>query len=294
MPNASPPPELHLGSRTYPPHQRLVMAIVNRTPDSFYDKGATWDEAAAMDRVHEVVAEGADILDVGGVAAAPGAPVPVAEEIRRTAPFVAAVRAAYPDLVISVDTWRHEMAREVCQAGADLLNDTWGGQDPELPAVAAAFGVGLVCAHAGRQAPRTRPFRVAYDDVMADVLDHTLGQAARAVAAGVDPARILIDAAHDFGKNTWQSLEVTRRLGEMTSTGWPVLVSLSNKDFIGETLDQPPTGRLTGTLATTAICAWLGARVFRVHQVRPTREVLRMVSAIQGEQPPARTVRGLA
>ena len=170
------------------------MAIVNRTPDSFYDKGATWDEAAAMDRVHQVVADGADILDVGGVAAAPGAPVDVAEEIRRTVPFVAAVRAAYPDLVISVDTWRHEVARAVCQAGADLLNDTWGGQDPELPGVAAEFGAGLVCAHAGQQAPRTRPFRVAYDDVLASVLDHTLGLAARAVAAGVDPARILIDA----------------------------------------------------------------------------------------------------
>ncbi len=294
MPNASPPRVLHLGSRTYPAQQRLIMAIVNRTPDSFYDKGATWEEAAAMDRVHQVVTDGADVLDIGGVAAAPGAPVDVAEEIRRTVPFVAAVRAAYPDLVISVDTWRHEVARAVCQAGADLLNDTWGGQDPELPGVAAEFGAGLVCAHAGQQAPRTRPFRVAYDDVLASVLDHTLGLAARAVAAGVDPARILIDAAHDFGKNTWQSLEVTRRLGEMTGTGWPVLVSLSNKDFIGETLDQPPAGRLTGTLATTAICAWLGARVFRVHQVAETRQVLRMVSAIQGEQPPARTVRGLA
>ena len=294
MPNATAPRVLHLGSRTYPAQQRLIMAIVNRTPDSFYDKGATWEEAAAMDRVHQVVTDGADILDIGGVAAAPGAPVDVAEEIRRTVPFVAAVRAAYPDLVISVDTWRHEVARAVCQAGADLLNDTWGGQDPELPGVAAAFRAGLVCAHAGQQTPRTRPFRVAYDDVLADVLDRTLGQAERAVAAGVDPARILIDPAHDFGKNTWQSLEVTRRLGEMTSTGWPVLVSLSNKDFIGETLDQPPAGRLTGTLATTAICAWLGARVFRVHQVAETRQVLRMVSAIQGEQPPARTVRGLA
>jgi dihydropteroate synthase len=270
------------------------MAIVNRTPDSFYDKGATWDESAAMDRVHTVVAEGADIVDIGGVAAAPGAAVAVAEEIRRTVPFVAAVRAAYPDLVISVDTWRHEVGREACRAGANLLNDTWGGQDPRLIAVAAEFGAGLVCAHAGPLAPQTRPFRVAYPDVMTDVLDRTLGQASRAVAAGVPAGAILIDAAHDFGKNTWQSLEVTRRLGEMTATGWPVLVSLSNKDFIGETLDRPPGGRLTGTLATTAICAWLGARVFRVHQVQQTRDVLATVAAIRGEQPPARAVRGLA
>jgi dihydropteroate synthase len=110
----------------------------------------------------------------------------------------------------------------------------------------------------------------------------------------VDPARILIDPAHDFGKNTWHSLEITRRLDEMVATGWPVLVSLSNKDFIGETLNAPPEGRLTGTLAATAICAWQGARVFRVHEVRQTREVLTTVSAIRGEVPPARAVRGLA
>jgi dihydropteroate synthase len=285
---------LRLGGRAFGPEQRIVMAIVNRTPDSFYDRGATWQEAAAMERVHAVVAEGADIVDIGGVAAAPGAAVDVAEEIRRTVPFVAAVREAYPDLVISADTWRHEVAREVCAAGADLLNDTWGGWDPRLAEVAAERGAGLVCAHAGDQAPRTRPFRVAYDDVLADVLRRTLAQASRAAAIGVDPARILIDPAHDFGKNTWHSLEITRRLDEMVATGWPVLVSLSNKDFIGETLNAPPEGRLTGTLAATAICAWQGARVFRVHEVRQTREVLTTVSAIRGEVPPARAVRGLA
>ena len=110
---------LRLGGRSFGPRQRLVMAIVNRTPDSFYDRGATWEEAAAMERVHEVVGEGADIVDIGGVPAAPGAEVTVAEEIRRTVPFVAAVRAAYPGLVISVDTWRHQVARELCAAGAD-------------------------------------------------------------------------------------------------------------------------------------------------------------------------------
>ena len=128
---------------------------------------------------------------------------------------------------------------------------------------------------------------------MADVLSRTLDLAERAVAAGVDPSRILIDPAHDFGKNTWQSLEVTRRLAEMTATGWPVLVSLSRKDFVGETLGLPPEDRLAGTLATTAVCAWLGARVFRVHDVPETRQVLHMVSAIRGDAPPARTIRGL-
>ena len=287
------PDDLWLGKHSFGPRQRVIMAIVNRTPDSFYDRGATWQEAAAMDRVHAVVAEGADIVDIGGVAAAPGGKVDIPEEIRRTVPFVAAVRAAYPDLAISVDTWRHQVAREVCAAGADLLNDTWGGWDPRVAEVAAEYGAGLVCTHAGGQAPHTRPHRVAYDDVLADVLRRTLAESARATGLGVDPSRILIDPAHDFGKNTWHSLEVTRRLDEMVAAGWPVLVSLSNKDFIGETLGVPPEGRLTGTLAVTAICAWQGARVFRVHQVKETREVLTTVSAIRGDVPPARAVRGL-
>src|ERR1700733_2747229 len=152
---------LRLGRRSFAPDRRLVMGIVNRTPDSFYDRGATWDTGAAMARVHALVAEGADILDIGGVAAAPGAPVDVAEEIRRSVPFVAAVRAAYPDLVISVDTWRHEVGREACRAGADLLNDTWGGWDPRVAEVAVEYRTGLVCTHAGGQAPHTRPHRVA-------------------------------------------------------------------------------------------------------------------------------------
>jgi dihydropteroate synthase len=266
---------------------------VRGTPDSFYRPGVTWGEGAAMERVHQVVAEGTDIIDIGGVPAAQGAVVDVGEEIRRTAGFVGAVRSAYPDVVISSDTWRHEVAREVCAAGADLINDTWGGWDTKLAEVAAEFGAGIVCTHVGSQLPRTRPFRVAYPDLLASVLDRTLALADRAVAAGVATSRVVIDPAHDFGKNTWHSLEVTRRLDELAATGWPVLVSVSNKDFIGETLNVPPDERVTGTLAATAICAWPGARIFRVHQVRETRQVLDMVSAIRGDIPPARAVRAL-
>jgi dihydropteroate synthase len=285
---------LRLGNRAFEPGQLLVMAIVNRTPDSFFNAGETWDESAAMDRVHQVIADGADIVDIGGVPAAPGRPVNVTEEITRTSGFVAAVRSAYPDVVISSDTWRHEVAAEVCAAGADLINDAWGGWDAALPEVVAAAGAGLVCAHVGTQRPRTRPHRVSYPDVMADVLDQTQRLAARAVTAGVDPSRIVIDPAHDFGKNTWHSLEVTRRLGEMTATGWPVLVSLSRKDFVGETLDLPLQDRLSGTLCATSICAWLGARIFRAHDVVQTRHTLDMLASIKGERPPARTVRALA
>src|SRR4051794_6333272 len=161
------------------------MAIVNRTPDSFFDQGAFVDDAAALAAVDRAVGEGAAIVDVGGVKAGPGEFVDSAEEVRRTAGFVAAVRARHPDLVISVDTWRAEVGRAVCQEGADLLNDAWQGFDPELAEVAAEFGAGLVCSHAGGLPPRTDPFRVAYDDVVRDVVDTVTGLAERAVAAGV-------------------------------------------------------------------------------------------------------------
>jgi dihydropteroate synthase len=288
------PGPLLLGNSEFPPGQLLVMAIVNRTPDSFFRPGLTWDEKAAIDRVHEVVAEGADIVDIGGVPAKPGSEVSPAEEIRRVTDFIAAVRAAYPDLVISADTWRHEVARAACEAGADLLNDTWGGWDPATAEVAAEFDVGLVCSHAGGLPPRTRPFRLAYADVMADVLDTTLGLAERAVSAGVNPARIVIDPAHDFGKNSWHSLEISRRLDEMTGTGWPVLIAASRKDFVGETVGAEVEDRLAGTIAVTAVGAWLGARIFRAHDVKQTKQALHMVAAIRGDAVPTRIVRGLA
>ncbi|NUP40284.1 MAG: dihydropteroate synthase, partial [Streptomyces sp.] len=160
--------------------------------------------------------------------------------------------------------------------------------------VAARHGAGLVCTHAGGARPRTRPHRVGYDDVMADILRVTCGLAERAAALGVRRDGILIDPGHDFGKNTRHSLEATRRLPEMTATGWPVLVSLSNKDFVGETLDRPVKERLIGTLATTAVSAWLGAQVYRVHEVEETRQVLEMVASIAGHRPPAVARRGLA
>ena len=285
---------LRLGRQEFPATARLVMAIVNRTPDSFYDKGLTWAEDAALDRVRQVVEEGADLVDIGGIKAAPGAEIDAVEEKRRVVGFVEQVRAEFPDLVISVDTWRSEVARAVCAVGADLINDAWGGADPALPAVAAEFGVSLVCTHTGGVTPRTRPHRIEYDDVVADARASLLRQAERAVDLGVAADRVVIDPAHDFGKNTWHSLEVTRRLGELTSLGWPVLVSLSNKDFVGEALDLPVGERLTGTLAATALCAWQGAQVYRVHEVVPTRQVLDLVSVVAGDLPPARTVRGLA
>ena len=286
---------LRLRDRQFGPGQFAVMGIVNRTPDSFYDKGATFAFQAALSRVDDLVTQGVDIVDIGGVKAAPGEPVSVVEEIERTAELVTAVRAAHPQLIISVDTWRHEVGEAVCRAGADLLNDAWGGHDPELAEVAAAQHVGIVCTHVGHVAPRTRPHRIRYDDVTADAISHTVGLAERAARLGVPPESILIDPAHDFGKNTYHSLQLTRELDRMVDTGWPVLVSLSNKDFVGETLGGLPTDqRLIGTLAATAIAAWHGAVVHRVHNVHETRQVLDMIASIQGHRPPGRTTRGLA
>jgi dihydropteroate synthase len=269
------------------------MAIINRTPDSFYDQGATFSDSHALDAVTAAIDGGADIIDIGGVKAGPGDEVDVEEEIRRTVDFVAAVRATHPDAIISVDTWRHEVADAVCDAGADLLNDAWGGFDPEVAAVAARHDVGLVCTHTGGTRPRTRPHRVAYDDVMGDVVRFITEDTQRVVALGVDPDRVLVDPGHDFGKNTRHSLATTRELGRLVELGWPVLVSLSNKDFVGETLDLPVEERLVGTLAATAVSAWLGAQVFRVHQPKATRHVVAMVSAIRGQAQPAVARRGL-
>lgn len=277
---------LRLGRREFGAHEPVIMAIVNRTPDSFYDQGATFDDEPALERVGRAVSDGAAIIDIGGVKAGPGDEVSVDEEIQRTVPFIAELRQRHPRLVISVDTWRAEVAEKATAAGADLINDTWAGADPELVSVAAEAGVGLVCSHTGGMEPRTIAGKVTYDDVVADVAGALTVAAERALAAGVRRDGILIDPTHDFGKATVHSLELTRRLDELVATGWPVLVALSRKDFVGETLDLPVNRRLPGTLAATAVSAWHGARVFRAHDVTATRQVLDMVAAIQGHKQP--------
>ncbi len=285
---------LRLGTRAFEPGRPVVMAIVNRTPDSFFDAGRTFEQGAALARVDQVIAEGADIIDIGGVKAAPGDVVDADEEARRVVDFTAEIRSRYPDIVISVDTYRASVGELVCQAGADLINDAWGGWEPDLAHVAARHGAGLVCTHAGHLPPRTRPHRIAYPDVVGDVLGTLTAMAGTAVAAGVRRDGILIDPGHDFGKNSRHSLEVTRRLDELVATGWPVLVALSRKDFVGESLNLPVDDRLEGTLAATAISAFLGARVFRAHDVAATVRTVRMVAAIRGDADLALGRRGLA
>lgn len=276
------------------PATSLVMAIVNRTPDSFFDKGLTYGLAEAVDRVDQVVAEGAHVVDIGGVKAAPGEEVPAGEEARRVVELVAAVRDRHPDVVLSVDTFRATVARAALEAGADLLNDAWERPEPETVEVAAEFGAGIVCTHAGHLPPRTRPHRVAFPDLVGDVVATLTSLAEQAVAAGVPREGVLIDPGHDFGKNSRQSLILTARTSDLVATGWPVLMALSRKDFVGEVLDLLPDERLEGTLAATAVAAWQGARMFRTHDVTATLRVLRVVDAIRGDTEPVVNVRGLA
>jgi dihydropteroate synthase len=277
---------LRLGRQDFPPERLLIMAVINRTPDSFYNKGRDYSLPNALRAVDAAIAEGADIIDVGGVKAAPGPSVPVEQEIERVVPPIAEIRRLYPDVVISVDTWRSQVAEASAAAGADLINDAWGGYDPKLAKVAARYDCGLVCTHAGTLEPRTEARGLNYPDVVLDVKSRLSELANRAVRLGVTKESILVDPGHDFAKNTRHSLEVTRRTDEIVGLGWPVLVAVSNKDFIGESLDLPVTERLEGTLAVLALCAWMGARVFRVHNVKEARRAIDMVSVVMGTKKP--------
>src|SRR5450756_999966 len=205
MPYDVPPGrDLRLGGRTFAPGETGLLAIINRTPDSFYDVGRYLDDDVALSAVARAVADGADGVDVGGVKAGPGPEVSAAEELGRVVSFVAAIRAAQPDLVISVDTWRASVADAVCEAGADLINDAWAGHDPELSVVAGSHGAGYLCAHTGGHPPRTDPHRVRYHDVVAETVADLTRQVDSALAAGVRPDGLLIcllytsDAADDL------------------------------------------------------------------------------------------------
>lgn len=271
-----------------------VMAIVNRTPDSFYDKGATFAEELAIERCSEVIKQGASIVDIGGVKAGPVEAVDAQEEIDRVVPTIAAAHERHPDVIISVDTWRASVAEAAIAAGATLVNDTWAGWDPELIEVAGQRKVGYVCSHTGGVTPRTRPYRVHFDDVVADVIAETTALAEKAATLGCPEELVYIDPTHDFGKNTFHGLELLRRIDEVVATGWPVLMALSNKDFVGETLDRGVGERVFGTLAATAWSAAHGVAAFRVHEVAETLDVIRMTAAIQGHMAPLNTTRGLA
>ena len=294
------PAPLRLRGRTFDASRPAVMAIVNRTTDSFWAGNRHSDLASARRALDAAVELGADIVDVGGVRAGQeGESVTPEQEIERVVPFLARAREDHPDLVLSLDTWRSEVARvAAAEAGLDLVNDTWAGHDRDLVHVAARAGAGYVVSHTGGLPPRTDPVGVTYPPeplgVVADALRTLREGAERALAAGIPPERVLVDPTLDFGKTTAHSLTLLRHTEAIVALGFPVLQALSRKDFVGETLDLPPDDRLEGTLAATAVAAWLGATVFRAHDVRATRRVVDMVATIRGDRPPLVSVRGVA
>ena len=296
----APPSALRLRGRTFDAGRPAVMAIVNRTTDSFWSGNRHGDLASARRALDAAVEAGADIVDVGGVRAGQEGEVVTAEqEVERVVPFLARAREDHPDLVLSLDTWRSEVARvAAAEAGLDLVNDTWAGHDRDLVHVAARCGAGYVVSHTGGLPPRTDPVGVTYPPeplgVLADALRTLSDGAERAVAAGIPSDRVLVDPTLDFGKTTAHSLTLLRHTESLVALGYPVLQALSRKDFVGETLDLSPDDRLEGTLAATAVAAWLGATVFRAHDVRATRRVVDMVASIRGERAPLLAERGVA
>jgi dihydropteroate synthase len=272
------------------------MAIVNRTRDSFFSGNRHAELDAAKTALAGAVERGADIVDIGGVRAGQeGEVVDAVEEIRRVVPLLQWARATHPGVILSLDTWRSEVAREA-DGVVDLVNDTWAGHDRDLVHVASAIGAGYVVSHTGGLPPRTDPVDVSYGESQLDVVRDVLATLSRgalvAEQAGIPRERVLVDPTLDFGKTTAHSLEVLRHTADVVALNYPVLQAMSRKDFIGETLDLPPEERLEGSLAATAVAAWLGATVFRSHDVRATRRVVDMVATIRGERPPALALRG--
>jgi dihydropteroate synthase len=277
-----------LGGRRFDfARQVAVMAIVNRTPDSFHDRGRTYALERAVSAVRAAAEAGADWIDIGGVPFAPGPEVSAAEELNRVVPVVEAAR----DLaVVSVDTFRPEVAREVIAAGAAVINDTSGLRDPAMADAVAGTGAALVVTHS-LAPPRTAYPRPTYADVTAEVTRFLRQRVAVALEHGVRPEQIIVDPGHDLNKNTYHSLELTRRLDEIVALGYPVLAAVSNKDFIGETLDAAQEDRLAGTIAAVVFCVVRGARIVRVHDVRAAVQAVRMTEAMLGLRSPAATPR---
>lgn len=287
-------PRRRIGSRVFDfSRQVAVMAIVNRTPDSFHDQGRTFALDAAVEAVGQAVADGADWVDIGGVPFGPGPEVTEAEELDRVLPVVQGARER-SDVVISVDTYRTEVARQAIAAGADVINDTSGLQDPTMAEMVAGSDANLIITHSLATPPRTPIRNPAYHDVAGEVTSFLRERTALATELGVLPERIIIDPGHDLNKNTYHSLELTRRLAEVAALDYPLLVAVSNKDFIGETLDLPQHERLAGTLATISVCVLQGARIVRVHDVKAAVATVRMAEAILGVRPPATTRHNLA
>lgn len=281
---------LEWGRRTY------VMGIINITPDSFSGDGliengdVEQDLSETAETALAMVADGADILDVGGESTRPGAtPISAREELARVIPAIRAIRAAV-DVPISIDTYRATVASAAIEVGADLVNDVWGLRvDPQMAHVVAESGLPVVIMH-NRSRPRDARQEqrlgghyvgVAYDDLLADVASELRAQVSVGLAAGILRDKIIVDPGIGFGKTVAQNMQLLRHAGELRELGYPLLIGASNKSFIGHTLELPPNQRVEGSLAAIGMAIVQGAAdIVRVHSVRPTVRYVRMLDAI--------------
>ena len=276
-----------IGQRTFDfAREIVVMAIVNRTQDSFFDQGRTFTLDHAVTAALDAAEAGAGWVDIGGVPFSPdAAEVTAAEEIDRVVPVVERVTAT-SDIVVSVDTFRAEVAARSIAAGASVINDTTGLHDPELADVVAAQETTMVITHS-LALPRQHHSRPHYDDVVSEIKALLAERVQLAVDHGVPESRIVIDPGHDLNKNTLHTLDVTRRLAEIADLGLPVLAAVSNKDFIGEATGLPISDRMPPSIAVAAICVLNGARILRMHDIAASVAAARMIEAVMGFRQPA-------
>lgn len=272
--------ELRLGQRCYDVTNRaLVMGILNRTTDSFFDRGAYFAPDAFLGRAEQLVAEGADLLDVGGVKAGPGPEVGLAEELERVVPAVEALVARF-DVAVSVDTWSAEVASHCFAAGAVMGNDISGFADPDYLTVAARAAATVVATHI-RLGPRVPDPEPQYDDVVTTVCEVLAGKAVAAARAGIEACRVVLDAGLDLGKTWQQSLELLRGSDRLAALGHPLLVSASNKRFLGEACELAVDERRDASLAAAALGVTRGARLVRTHDVVGTRRVCDLLAVVE-------------
>lgn len=270
---------LRLGERRYDLATRaLVMGILNRTPDSFYDQGATYELDAFLRRAEVIVGDGADLLDVGGVKAGPGPEVTETEELDRVIPAIEALVKRF-DIPVSVDTWNARVLDAACGAGAVVGNDISGFSDPDYLATAARHDAAVVATHIRLQ-PRVRDPEPHYDDLVGEVSAFLVDRAHRAEAAGLTREQIIVDAGLDLGKTATQSAALLHSSERLAGLGYPLLLSASNKTFLGVLLDLPIDERREASLATVAYGVMHGCRIVRVHDVRGSMSVVRMTQEL--------------
>ena len=275
------PARLYAGRFVFELDRPLIMGVVNVTPDSFSDGGVSFDAGAAIARAEQLVAEGADLLDVGGESTRPGAPdVSVAEELRRVLPVVRALAARFP---VSVDTSKADVMREVLPLGVAMINDVRALREPgTLDAVAASDAA--VCLMHMRGSPRTMQDAPVYADVVAEVGGFLRERALVAEGAGLARERIVIDPGFGFGKTAQHNLTLWRQLDRLQALGWPILAGLSRKSLLGTITGRPPDQRIHASIAAALLAVQRGAGIVRVHDVAATRDALAVLRAVDHEE----------